>query len=328
VPRPTILGVVGDSAAGKTTLTRGLVRILGEDKVTHVCTDDYHRYDRKQRAERAITPLDPECNYVDVMSQDLRHLRAGEPILKPVYRHADGTFAPPVYVRPKTFTVIEGLLGYYTPEMRDIYDVRVFLAPPEELRRKWKVDRDCSRRGYTTDQVLAELDRREPDSASYIRPQERYADLVVSFMPSDTGDPEHLDANLVLREGLLHPDLAPFVGNGGKGVTLLERGADRHIRIPGDIDRERAAELEEAIWDRLHFATHLRSQRLGEFTIATELHRSESLALVQLLILYHVVTARAAIALGGSGTRAKDAEVGPAAGDGPEARVPEAAPQA
>ena len=49
MPRPTILGVVGDSAAGKTTLTRGLVRILGEDKVTHVCTDDYHRYDRTER---------------------------------------------------------------------------------------------------------------------------------------------------------------------------------------------------------------------------------------------------------------------------------------
>ena len=47
MPRPVILGVVGDSAAGKTTITRGLVRILGEDRVTHVCTDDYHRYDRK-----------------------------------------------------------------------------------------------------------------------------------------------------------------------------------------------------------------------------------------------------------------------------------------
>jgi phosphoribulokinase len=318
VPRPTILGVVGDSAAGKTTLTRGLVRILGEDKVTHVCTDDYHRYDRKQRAERDITPLDPECNYVDVMSQDLCHLRAGAAILKPVYRHADGTFGPPVYVGPKTFTVIEGLLGYHTPEMRDVYDVRVFLAPPEDLRRKWKVDRDCSRRGYTTDQVLAELDRRDHDSAAYIRPQERYADLVVSFMPGDTDEPERLAAELLLREGLPHPDLSPFIGNGRKGITLLERGADRHVRIPGDIERERAAELEEAIWDRLHFASHLRAQRLGEFTIGTELHRSESLALVQLLILYHVVTARAAIALGGTGTRADSVAVAPAVGNGRE----------
>ena len=68
MPRPIILGVVGDSAAGKTTLTRGLVRVLGEDNVTHVCTDDYHRYDRRQRAERNITPLDPECNYMDIMA--------------------------------------------------------------------------------------------------------------------------------------------------------------------------------------------------------------------------------------------------------------------
>ena len=307
MPRPTILGVVGDSAAGKTTLTRGLVRILGEEQVTHVCTDDYHRYDRKQRTERNITPLDPECNYVDVMGTHLRQLRDGEAILKPVYRHADGSFGPPVYVGPKTFTVVEGLLGYHAAGMRDMYDVRVFLAPPEDLRRKWKVDRDCSRRGYTTEQVLAELDRREPDSAAYIRPQERYADLVVSFMPSNKRSPEQLDADLLLREGLPHPDLSPFVGNGGKGITLLQRGADRQMHIPGDIDRERAAELEEAIWDRLHFATHLRSQRLGEFTVGTELHRSESLALVQLLILYHVVTARAAIALGGSGTRANSA---------------------
>jgi len=199
MPRPIILGVVGDSAAGKTTITRGLVRVLGEHAVTHACTDDYHRYDRKQRAELSITPLHPDCNYLEVMAQDLRHLRNGEPILKPVYRHTDGTFAPPVYVEPHGFAIVEGLLGYHTQPMRDCYDVRVFLAPPEDLRRKWKVQRDCSRRGYTTDEVLAELDRREPDSAAFIRPQERHADMVVSFMPGDSSDPDRLDAELILR---------------------------------------------------------------------------------------------------------------------------------
>jgi len=301
--RPIILGVVGDSAAGKTTITRGLARILGEDQVTHVCTDDYHRYDRKQRAELGITPLHPDCNHVDIAAQHLEHLREGEPILKPVYQHTDGTFGAPTYVKPHGFTVVEGLLGYHTKEMRDCYDVRVYLAPPEELRRKWKVQRDCSRRGYTTDQVLTELDRREPDSAAHIRPQERHADIVVSFTPGEEGEPEQLDAELILRDGLAHPDLTPFLRGDGRGITLDERGSERHVSIPGDIDRDRAAGIEEAIWDRLHFATHLRSQRLGEFTIGTNLHRSESLALVQLLILYHLVTARAAIALGGDGAR-------------------------
>ena len=45
-PRPIMLGVVGDSAAGKTTLTAGLVRALGAERVSVICTDDYHRYDR------------------------------------------------------------------------------------------------------------------------------------------------------------------------------------------------------------------------------------------------------------------------------------------
>jgi phosphoribulokinase len=305
MPRPVILGVVGDSAAGKTTITRGLVRVLGEDNVTHVCTDDYHRFDRKERAEQNITPLHPECNYLDIITQHLEHLRAGEPILKPVYQHKDGTFAPPVYVTPARFTVIEGLFGFYSEAMRDVYDVRVFLNPPEDLRRRWKVQRDCSRRGYTTDQVLAELDRREPDSEAFIRPQRRYADMLVSFVPSDgIDDQTHLDAELTLCDGgLPHPDLTPFLGDAADGLTLVEGDDEQLLRIPGRIDPETAAAVEEAIWERMHFATHLRARRLGEFTIGTALHRSESLALVQLLVLYHLVTARATIALGGAGAR-------------------------
>jgi phosphoribulokinase len=306
IPRPVILGVVGDSAAGKTTLTRGLVRVLGEENVTHVCTDDYHRYDRKRRTELGITPLHPDCNYLDIVAQDLVHLRNGEPILKPVYRHQDGTFGPPVHVEPSRFTVIDGLLGYYLPEMREVYDVRVFLSPPEEVRRRWKVQRDCSRRGYTTDQVLAELDRRERDSEAFIRPQRGHADMLVSFTPPPSGaeaDQAHFDAELNLCDGLPHPDLKPFVNQGGDGPTITQSEDGRLLWIPGRIDPDHAAAIEEAIWERMHFATHLRTCRLGEFTVGTELCRSESLALVQLLILYHLVTAKAAIALGATGTR-------------------------
>ena len=266
MPRPIILGVVGDSAAGKTTITRGLVRLLGDEHVTHIAADDYHRFDRRQRAERAITPLHPDCNYLDIMEQDLAHVRGGRAILKPVYQHKDGTFGPAVYVEPRQFTVVEGLLGYHTQTLRDSFDVRVFLAPPEDLRRHW-------------------------------------ADIVVSFMPGDRGDQEHLDAQLTLRDGLGHPDLSAPINGDGKGMRLREGEHERHLWIPGDIDAGAAAEVEEAIWDRMHFASHLRSERLGEFTIATELHRSESLAIVQLLVLYHLVTARASVALGAAGSR-------------------------
>jgi phosphoribulokinase len=306
MPRPIMLSIVGDSGSGKTTITRGLVRVLGEDQVSHFCTDDYHRYDRRQRGERGITPLSPDCNYLDIMTQHLGHLRRSEPILKPVYQHTDGTFGPPVYFKPGRYLVAEGLLANGTPELRETFDVRVYLSPPEDLRRHWKVARDCSRRGYSTDQVLAELDRREPDSEAFIRPQRHHADVVVSFTPGESRDPDRLDAHLFLRDSLPHPDLSGVIGDGAAGDPILvDHPGEQELRIPGTIAPGRAAELEEAIWGRMQFASHLRKQRLGEFTVGTDLHRSDALALTQLLIFYHVVTARAVIALGGESARGK-----------------------
>ncbi|RME57432.1 MAG: phosphoribulokinase, partial [Caldilineae bacterium] len=57
MPRPIMLAVVGDSAAGKTTLTEGIARLLGPQHVVTVCTDDYHRYNRRQRKELGISAL-------------------------------------------------------------------------------------------------------------------------------------------------------------------------------------------------------------------------------------------------------------------------------
>jgi phosphoribulokinase len=84
---------------------------------------------------------------------------------------------------------------------------------------------------------------------------------------------------------------------------MTEKDSELVVNIAGNIDPEQAREIEEVVWEKLHFASHLRSERLGQFTVGNDLERSESLALVQLLILYHLVTAKAAVALGGEGPR-------------------------
>jgi phosphoribulokinase len=285
------LGIVGDSGAGKTTLTRGILRVLGDDQASCLNADDYHRYDRRQRAELCVTPLHPDSNHLDILTQHLLLLREGEPVLKPVYDHRSGTLRPPVYLRPARFLFVEGLLGYHTETLRGAHDVRVFLDPPEDLRRAWKLKRDCTRRNYTTDEVLAELDRREPDAELFIRPQSEHADILVAFRQG--ADPAHLDVDVVLRDTLPHPDVSDLAAfDPGEGWTAIRRPHDLVLRIPGDIDPARAAELEEAIWARMSFASHLRVRRLGEFTVGTDLYRSDSLALVQLLILYHLMWGR------------------------------------
>jgi phosphoribulokinase len=297
VPRAIVVGIVGDSGAGKTTVTRGLTRVIGDTHVTHISADDYHRYDRRQRRELAVTPLHPDSNHLDILTQHLTHLRRGEPILKPVYSHQTGEFEPPAYIRPAKFLLVEGLLNFHTETLRSLHDVRVVLAPPEDLRRAWKLKRDCTRRGYTTDEVLAELDSRQTDAEAYVQPQRAFADIVVAFS-------SRLDADVILRDSLPHPDLSPLLDGSERGPALIKREREWLLRIPGNLDPAHAAELEEAVWQRMSFASHLRIRRLGEFTVGMDLHRSDSLALVQLLILYHVVTARAALAIGGSPPRA------------------------
>ena len=228
---PIILGIVGDSASGKTTLSRGIAQILGADRVATICSDDYHKYSRARRAELRISALDPAANYIDIMEQHLEQLRRGRPILKPVYNHHAGTLDAPEYVEPQPYIIVEGLLGYPTRRMRDSYDVKIYLEPDEQLRVRWKMQRDMATRGYNRGQVLRSLDKREDDSPSFIHPQRTFADIVVKFYPPgnaalETG--EHLDVRQILRPTLPHPDL----------TTMLNGGADSglHLELARDID--------------------------------------------------------------------------------------------
>jgi phosphoribulokinase len=299
--RPIVLGIVGDSAAGKTTITRGLTRLLGAERVTHVCSDDYHKYDRIERARLGVTPLHPECNFLDILELHLERAHYGQAMLKPVYDHRTGSLVRPEYVTPREFVIVEGLLGFHTPAMRQFYDVKVFLDPPEDLRHLWKIKRDTAKRGYTAEQVLAELERRESDSQEFIRPQREFADIVVRFSPgtgldSDQAD-SHLNVRLVLRPTIPHPDLSYLVDRDHRdcGVRLsLGRDHGRpadFLEIDGTVSRTHAAELEETIWKHLPDLRPLPADQFGDYNDGSDVRHSDPLALTQLLITYHLLRA-------------------------------------
>ncbi|HUP90346.1 MAG TPA: phosphoribulokinase [Longimicrobiales bacterium] len=297
--RPIIVGIVGDSAAGKTTMTRGLVNILGPDRVAHVCTDDYHKYDRNERKTLPFTALHPDCNYMDIMEMQVERLHYGQPILKPVYDHATGMLVRPEYVVPREFVIVEGLLGFSTPVLRQFYDIKVFLDPPEPLRYEWKIKRDTTKRGYTREQVLAELTKREEESAEFIRTQRDFADIVVRFTPSSADNPDPnqpLDAKLVLRPTLPHPDLTYLIEESNpsdRAIRLtLGRDAGRPVdflEIDGHVASEHANELERAIQAHLPNEPLLDVTHHGEYQDGGTTRRSSSLALTQLLLTYHVL---------------------------------------
>jgi phosphoribulokinase len=293
--RPVMLAIAGDSAVGKTTITSGLVRALGAERCTAVCVDDYHRYDRQERRDLPFTALHPDCNYVDIMEQHLQLLATGHPVLKPVYDHHVGALTRPQYIEPRDFVIVEGLLPLHTKLAAACFDVTVYLNPPEEIRREWKIKRDTGQRGYRREQVLAELSRREPESADFIRPQRSRADIVVRFSPiQDRHDPPGtpLSAELLLRPTIRHPDLSGILAGSGASMHLkLTRDEDGRpvdaLHIHGYAPREDSRVLEKAIWAGLGEGTELPGF-LGELDGG---QRSEPLAITQLLLLYHLIEA-------------------------------------
>jgi phosphoribulokinase len=296
VKRPVMLAIAGDSAAGKTTMTRGLVEALGPERCVSLCTDDYHRYDREERKDKPFTALHPDCNYLDIMEQHLQLLATGAPVLKPVYDHSTGQLVRPELVEPAQFVIVEGLFPLWSKLSRACFDVTVFLDPPEEIRRGWKVARDTTKRGYTEEKVLAELERREPESAEHIRPQRANADLVVRFAPIEgRDDPEDtpLSATMMMRPTIDHPDLTEVLAPGlSRAMHLkLERDPDgrpaESLHVHGYVPREESLAVEKAIWTALGEPDTETPECLGRLGDA----RSEPLAIAQLLLLYHLTDA-------------------------------------
>lgn len=290
-----MLAIAGDSASGKTTLVRGLEEALNGWGVTSICVDDYHRYDRSERVGLPVTVLHPACNYMGIMEQHLQLLALGEPILKPVYNHHGGVLERPVLVEPAPNVIIEGLLPLHTRLSRACFDLSVYLDPSETIRRGWKIARDTRDRGYAEAQVLAELDKREVDSASFIRPQRKWADLVVRFAPTAEGDEGPLlSATVLLRPTAPHPDLSGVLSEDTREAIHLKLIRDEDgrpvdaLHIHAHAPRATTRRVEEMLWESVGI-DHDPPEHLGEVAPGV---RSEPLAVVQLLLLYHLLLAR------------------------------------
>ncbi|MEN3270078.1 phosphoribulokinase [Pseudonocardia sp.] len=292
--RPVMLAIAGDSASGKTTLTRGLVQALGPDNCVSICVDDYHRFDRAERRDLPFTALHPDCNHLDIMEQHLQLLASGQPILKPVYDHSTGELARPERVEPNQYIIVEGLFPLYSKLARACFDVTVYLDPPEDIRRRWKLTRDTRARGYSRPQVLDELNRRIAESEAYIRPQRSHADIVVRFAPIAVRDDPpgtQLSAELVLRPTIRHPDLSGVLANHRTMHVKLCRDTDGRpvdtLHVHGYVPTEDSRTLEKAMWALLDQPGDV-PDGLGVLGWG---QRSEPLAITQLLLLFHMLDA-------------------------------------
>lgn len=188
--RVTIIGIAGDSGAGKSTYVEHLKELLGEDRVTVITGDDYHSLDRVERNKIGITALDPwKANNLGLLVDHVWALKQGQTIMKPIYDHTTGTFTGPEEIQPRDVVLIEGLHMFYLEKLREALDLKIYFDTDVSLRVRWKVRRDAGVRGYTEEQVLDEIERRKPDVQKFIEPQKAWADLVIHYLPDHDHEP-------------------------------------------------------------------------------------------------------------------------------------------
>ncbi len=183
-----MIGIGGDSGAGKHTIARDLGGLLGTS-ITLINGDDDHRWERGHAMWKTYTHLDPRGNRLEAQFESLAALRRGGDVRKPHYDHDKGKFTNPILLQPSEFVGIVGLHPFYLASQRQLFHLKVFVEPLDEVRIQWKVARDVAKRGYTPEQVVAQIESRRADSEKYVQPQKRHADVVIRHMtvPQEDG---------------------------------------------------------------------------------------------------------------------------------------------
>jgi uridine kinase/Gpi18-like mannosyltransferase len=187
--QPYMIGIGGDSASGKSTLSNALADVFEVHNTSIIRGDDMHKWERGNDNWNVYTHLDPRANKLHEDLEHARVLKSGRSIKRRNYDHSTGKFTLPKFIQPNKLIVFEGLHSFYLSNQAEVYDLKVFMEPDDQLRMWWKVQRDVAKRGYSPEKVLEQLKMREQDSEKYIKTQASQADIIAKFYPLNDIDP-------------------------------------------------------------------------------------------------------------------------------------------
>lgn len=181
---PTIIGIAGGTASGKTTIAKRLYEeALKNGSVALIRIDDYY-YNKDKIPKNA----DGKGNYDHPDSYDSRllitHLKAlkkGETIEKPLYDFvSQARLLKTETVLPANIIIVEGIMAFAIDDLRKLFDIKIFVDTPDDIRFIRRLKRDMEDRGRSLSSIVNQyLESVRPMHHAFVEPSKKYADLII-----------------------------------------------------------------------------------------------------------------------------------------------------
>ncbi|NMB67822.1 MAG: uridine kinase [Chloroflexi bacterium] len=180
---PLVIGIAGGSGSGKTTVANAVLQRVGRHRIAYLPHDAYYRdvRDLPGKQHDQINFDHPDAFENELLIEHVRSLRNWKAIELPVYDFTTDTrTGETIHVEPRRVIMVEGILIFADAELRNLFDVKIFVDTDPDLRFIRRLQRDISERGRTTENVIRQyLKTVRPSHLEFVEPSKRYADVII-----------------------------------------------------------------------------------------------------------------------------------------------------
>ena len=182
-PTPLVIGIAGGTGSGKTTVANVILTRVGAHHITYLPHDAYYKdlMDLPVVQRDQINFDHPNSLDTHLLVQHTRELRNWHTIDLPVYDFKTHTrTGRTLKVQPQSVIIVEGILIFAEPELRPLFDVKIFVDTDPDIRFIRRLQRDIAERGRTTESVIQQyLSTVRPMHQEFVEPSKRYADVII-----------------------------------------------------------------------------------------------------------------------------------------------------
>ena len=180
---PLVIGIAGGSGSGKTTVAQQILNRVGADQIAFIQHDSYYKdLSRLPPTQHANINFDhPDSLDTDLLIQHIVSLRDGKPVAVPIYDFSTDSRTNQTFrIEPRRVIIVEGILIFAEPALRELFDVKIFVDTDSDIRFIRRLERDITERGRTTESVIKQyLATVRPMHLEFVEPSKRYADVII-----------------------------------------------------------------------------------------------------------------------------------------------------